>query len=168
VENWLASVSEEPEQPPRVEDVGIKASEEDDQVRDRPPSERIAMEEDDQVYDGPSFLDKVMEEHYPNIAKHEDFLRGTRSFKLLIRDAMLALLPIELRQALRSIPKEQISVSHKQDISISNAMKAWIEDNTQARWNWWPLEPRKRNLGEGKSRMFWQCVSPKRLDAGVN
>ncbi|KAH7108978.1 hypothetical protein EDB81DRAFT_673156 [Dactylonectria macrodidyma] len=75
----------------------------------------------------------------------------------LRKDFMLMFLPSDLRHVLLSIPRKYVWVSLEQDLSFSNRVKAWVEDNTQLRWNWWPLKPRKRLLQHGESRVFWQC-----------
>lgn len=103
--------------------------------------------------------DDSMTEEFPYISELEMFLRRARSFQALLKDFMLMFLPNDLRHVLLSIPKEQIWVSREQDVSLANGLKAWVEDSTKVRWNWWPFEARKRMLCEGESRMFWQCVS---------
>ena len=81
------------------------------------------------------------------------------------RSRMLKLLPLDLRQVLHSIPKEHIRVSYDQDLSITNRIKGWIEDHTQVKWNWWPLEPRKRMLLDDEARISWNCVSHVHISA---
>jgi hypothetical protein len=103
------------------------------------------------------------EDKFPYISGMENFLRESKSFEILLRDFMLLFLPTELKHVLLSIPKKHIWFSQEQDLSLANRLKAWVEDSTQVRWNWWPLEPRKRMLQEGESRMFWRCVSPKKF-----
>jgi hypothetical protein len=110
-----------------------------------------------------STTDDSSEEEFPHISKLEKFLCRTRSFQLLLKDCMLLFLPFQTRHLLSSIPKECIWVSSEQDLSISNRVKAWVEDFTQVRWNWLPLESRKRRLRPGESRIFWRCVSPTSL-----
>jgi hypothetical protein len=100
-------------------------------------------------------------DEFPYISGMENFLRGSRSFQILLKDFMLMFLPAELRHVLLSIPKRHIWVSQEQDLSLPNRLKAWVEDSTQVRWRWWPLKSRKRMLQEGESRMFWRCVSSK-------
>jgi hypothetical protein len=112
--------------------------------------------------------DDSWEDMFPYIAQLENFLRETRSFQILLRDFRLMILPIELRQVLLSIPNQHIRVSREQDLSATNRLKAWVEENTQVKWNWWPLEPRKRMLQGDESRMFWQCVSAKLLTSRYN
>lgn len=112
--------------------------------------------------------DGSVKDKSPHISELKKFLRGTRSFQNLLKDCMLMFLPIELRHVLLSIPKKHVWVSGEQDLSVTNRLKAWVEDNTQVRWNWWPLESRKRLLQDGESRMFWQCVSLKIIKYGYN
>ena len=99
------------------------------------------------------------EDEFPNVSKLKTFLRGSRSFRLLLKDCMMMFLPFELRRVLLSISKKQIWLSSEQDSSILNRFKAWVEQATQARWIWWPFEPPKRVLSDNESRIFWRCVS---------
>ncbi|RYP58958.1 hypothetical protein DL771_011047 [Monosporascus sp. 5C6A] len=68
---------------------------------------------------------------FPHISDLKVFLRQSNSFRTLQKDFILMLLPAELRHVLLSIPKESISVSQEQDLSLPNRLKAWVEDNTQ-------------------------------------
>ncbi|KAJ5765481.1 hypothetical protein N7520_005040 [Penicillium odoratum] len=95
------------------------------------------------------------------ISEMKIFMRKARSFQVLLKDFMIMFLPSDLQCVLLSIPKNNIWVSQEQDLSLINRAKGWIEDQTQARWNWWPLKPRKRLLRDSESRMFWQCVNAK-------
>jgi hypothetical protein len=106
-----------------------------------------------------SDLDNSVEDKTPPFAlKLRSFLLNSRSFRYLRRDFMLMSLPLEIKHVLTSVPKEHIQLSIQQDFSFSNRLKAYIEDRTQVRWNWWPFEQRKRMLQGGESRMYWQCV----------
>ncbi|KAI9658357.1 MAG: hypothetical protein M1821_002490 [Bathelium mastoideum] len=95
-----------------------------------------------------------------HIFELENFLQGTRSFQILLKNCMMMFLPMELRHVILSIPREHIWISSEQDLSATNMIKAWVEDNTQMKWNWWPMEPRKRALQDDETRIFWRCVSP--------
>ncbi|KAF2650593.1 hypothetical protein K491DRAFT_761638 [Lophiostoma macrostomum CBS 122681] len=97
-------------------------------------------------------------DRFPYITELEDFLRGARSFEILLRDFMLMFLPTELRHVLLSIPKSQIRLSRKPDSSMVNRIQTWIEDVTQVQWNWYPLESSTRKLQEGESRLYWRCT----------
>ncbi|KAJ5641663.1 hypothetical protein N7490_005663 [Penicillium lividum] len=96
---------------------------------------------------------------FPYISEMKTFMRKARSFQVLLKDLMIMFFPSDLRGVLLSIPKKNIWVSQEQDLSLLNRVKGWIEDQTQARWNWWPLKPSKRLLKDSESRMFWKCVS---------
>ncbi|KAI9677239.1 MAG: hypothetical protein M1822_008188 [Bathelium mastoideum] len=102
-----------------------------------------------------------------HISELGNFLQGTRSFQILLKDCMMMFLPMELRHVISSIPREHIWISSEQDLSATNVIKAWVEDNTQVKWNWWPLEPRKRVLQDDETRIFWRCVSPNFPFTGV-
>ncbi|KAL9068418.1 MAG: hypothetical protein Q9157_006508 [Trypethelium eluteriae] len=97
------------------------------------------------------------EEDFPDASELSTILRGTRAFQLLLKDCMMMLLPPELRRVLLSISKEQIWVASEQDPSISNKLKAWVEQSTRMRWDWWPFEPTKRILSGNEFRIFWRC-----------
>lgn len=78
------------------------------------------------------------------------FLSTSRSFQILQRDLMVLFLPVNLRHVLNSEPKGDIWLSNAQDVSLSNKAKAWIEDHTRVKWDWWPLNPRKRTLQDNE------------------
>lgn len=99
------------------------------------------------------------DDEFPLISEAEVFLRGSTSFRRLQKELMLVFMPRTLRHVLLSIPRQQIWVSHEQDLTLSNRTKAWIEATTLLKWNWWPLSPRRRTLRHGEARVFWRCVS---------
>ena len=132
LENWLASVSDTPTNLPE-DHFDIHSSSDDS----------AELESQDE---------------FPFTSELKRFLEESESFKSLLRDFMLWLLPADLRQVLLSIPRSHIWVSQEQDISLMNLAKAWVEDNTKVKWNWWPLEARKRTLCDHESRLFWRCV----------
>lgn len=131
LENWLANVSAAPADLP----------------------EQKLDPEDSDEYPEPETQDE-----FPFTSELKQFLQQSKSFESLLRDFMLWLLPADLRQVLLSIPKSHIWVSQEQDDSMTNNVKAWVEDSTGVRWNWWPLEARKRTLWDGEVRLFWRCV----------
>jgi hypothetical protein len=134
VETWLAHTSDEPTDLQWVEreivDDGLSESDSNDDLQ----------------------------AGFPYIDELTAFLKTARSFEILLRDFTLMFLPNAIRLVLLGIPKRHIRISRKQDITVMNTLKAWVEDSTQVRWNWWPLEPRKRWLRHGESRLYWQCV----------
>lgn len=67
-------------------------------------------------------------------------------------------LPESVLQVLKSLPLHDIWISQDQYGSLSNGIKAWVEDTTKVEWDWWPLQQRRRLLRPGESRMFWNCV----------
>lgn len=95
--------------------------------------------------------DDGSDDPYPHTSKLEKFLRETKSYQILLNHFRLMFLPTELRNVFLSIRKEYITVSQEQNHSLANRAKAWVEDNTQVPWNWWPLERRKRMLHEGEA-----------------
>lgn len=98
------------------------------------------------------------QDDFPFTSGLKQFLGESESFKSLIRDFMLWLLPVELQEVLLSIPRDRIWESQDQDLTLANLAKAWVEDKTGVSWNWWPLEARKRALRGHEIRLFWLCV----------
>ncbi|KAJ4159125.1 uncharacterized protein LMH87_008039 [Akanthomyces muscarius] len=98
------------------------------------------------------------ENDFPFISEVEVFLRESMSFRRLQKEFMLIFMPRTLRHVLLSIPRKYIWVSQEQDLSLSNRAKAWIEDVTLLKWNWWPFCPRKRLLRHSEARVFWRCT----------
>ncbi|KAK8033512.1 hypothetical protein PG991_002910 [Apiospora marii] len=96
---------------------------------------------------------------FPQIANYKTYLRESNAMKGLQRELMLMFLPIEVRDVLSTVPNKDIWISRDQDLSVCNGAKAWVEDKTRLRWNWWPLAPRKRPLLPNEARMGWKCVS---------
>lgn len=133
LERWLTSVSETPIDPPEYNYEALDP-------RDDSSTESDAYDE------------------YPFTSELRRFLLESKSFGSLLRDTMLWLLPAELRKVLLSISRNDIWISTRQEVSLVNSVKAWLEDNTRARWNWWPLEARKRTLNDDEVRLFWHCV----------
>lgn len=103
-------------------------------------------------------LTSSSDDDFPYISDLRAFLCKSKSFQLLQTDLILVCLPADIRHVLLSIPKHSIWISQKQETSLMNKFKSWVEDRSQVPWNWWPLEPRKVILQDGESRMFWRCV----------
>jgi tetratricopeptide (TPR) repeat protein len=102
-----------------------------------------------------------------NIEEMKGFLSNSTSFKLLIRDFRLLLLPISLQQVITSIPKSRIWLTPDNDLSFCNKVKGSIEDYTTVEWNWWPLRPRMRLLQPNQTRLHWLCVSSSSILATI-
>ncbi|KAF4126272.1 hypothetical protein GMORB2_0008 [Geosmithia morbida] len=79
-------------------------------------------------------------------------------FRRLRQDVWLISLPRDVRHVLVSIHEDSIWVSREQDVSVTNGMKAWVEDSTGIKWNRWPLKRRKRMLQDGETRVLWKCT----------
>ncbi|KAF7540972.1 hypothetical protein G7054_g906 [Neopestalotiopsis clavispora] len=95
---------------------------------------------------------------FPQIEVMKAYLQGTKAFNTLLVDFMALFLPKELRLIIGTIPIERIWISRDQDLSVANLAKAWVEDQTRVRWNWWPMQRRKRMLHNGEVRMFWRSA----------
>jgi hypothetical protein len=100
-----------------------------------------------------------VKDEFPFTSELRTFLQQSRSFRKLRKEFMLVFLPPNLRHLLLSIPRKHIWISQDQDLSLSNQLKAWVEDHTHVRWLWWPLSARKRMLRPDEARVFWRCVS---------
>lgn len=140
VETWLASVGRESEL-----DEGIECQDTYDDNSSSGSDEE--------------FHENLHQDEFPFTQRMKVFVRQSRAFRKLQRDLTLIFLPLEIRQVLQSTPRKGIWISQEQDISLLNRLKGWAEDRTLVRWNWWPLQPRKRLLKHGEARLFWQCVS---------
>ena len=71
-------------------------------------------------------------------------------------------LPSDLQYLSRDIistPNNRIWFSTKEDLSLSNRCKAFLEHSSEEPWCWWPLRPRMRLLQNDETRMHWLCVS---------
>jgi hypothetical protein len=60
---------------------------------------------------------------------------------------------------LQHVQPNQVSITYKEDISLTDHVKGWIEDRTCEEWEWWPLRPRLRALSPYEARLRWPCVS---------
>ena len=72
----------------------------------------------------------------------------------LIRDVIIA-----LSRELSWMPTHLIQFYTSERLSVSNYLKACVEDNTGEICDWWPLQPRKHPLKAGYIRVKWQTVS---------
>ena len=98
----------------------------------------------------------------PNLKGNEDlkeFLLNSEAFKALLVATQFALLPRPVQSVLRAVPQDRIWLSRRQNRSWINYAKGAVEDFTQLPWNWWPLNPRMRELQGDEERLFWYCVS---------
>lgn len=60
---------------------------------------------------------------------------------------------------LQHIPPSDISIILEKTWTMINNIKGKWENFTAETWDWWPLEPYKRPLLNGESRLEWRCVS---------
>jgi hypothetical protein len=91
----------------------------------------------------------------------KEFMAQDGSYQSFSIESQLSLLPAALSSLTRiimSIPNDRIWFSARDDLSISNKVKALIEDCTEENWNWWPLQARMRALQDNQTRVHWQCV----------
>ncbi|ODA79810.1 hypothetical protein RJ55_05406 [Drechmeria coniospora] len=102
--------------------------------------------------------DELEGDEFPHTSELRRFLRNSQSFQEVLGDFLSMFLPADVGDVLLSIPKGNVWLSREQPRSMINRMKVWVEDKTQVTWNWWPLEPSKRELRKGECRIFWQCT----------
>ena len=99
---------------------------------------------------------ETKENFMTRVTEMENFFRNSRSFEVLLDGFRELLIPQSLRDIL---PAASVEISTKEDKSISNQMKSFVEDFTMLDWNWWPLTPRMRALKTNEKRLIWKCVS---------
>ncbi|KAI4703158.1 hypothetical protein J4E81_002035 [Alternaria sp. BMP 2799] len=90
------------------------------------------------------------------LSREGDDLKCPAPYDNLNRDLALLILREPLRQLLPSIPKRAIDLSSRNDTSLSNKTKAFLEDHTMAEWDWWPLAPRVPDIAYGECRLQWE------------
>jgi tetratricopeptide (TPR) repeat protein len=133
-------------------------------------NDAIRLEKQDtdigQKQDEGAFLDRGLEselesedDDLPNLTRMKEFFRESEPFQVLLNDLRIQLLPHSLRDIVQTASHGSLSLSNQHNNSLSNRMKAFTEDFTMLEWNWWPLEPRMRNLNSNETRLFWHCVS---------
>ncbi|KAK3171634.1 hypothetical protein OEA41_003718 [Lepraria neglecta] len=54
-----------------------------------------------------------------------------------------------------------IHICDGEEYTIANSMKGYIEDVTAESWDWWPFEPRYRQLKPSDVRVKWSCAKQK-------
>jgi WD40 repeat protein len=89
----------------------------------------------------------------------EDTIRKSKPFHILLNDLRMQLLPQSLKEMMQTASYASVSLSEQNNNSLINRFKAFVEDFTRLEWNWWPLEPRIRNMSPNETRLFWRCVS---------
>ena len=121
----------------------------------------IGQEQDEGVFPDRGLESELESEDddLPNLTRMKEFFRESEPFQTLLNDLRMKLLPQSLRDVMQTAPHDSLLLSNLHDDSLSNRMKAFIEDFTMLEWNWWPLEPRKRKLSSNELRLFWHCVS---------
>ncbi len=98
----------------------------------------------------------------PSIAEMRNIVSKGNAFKNLKTGLRVLLLPPNIRPLSRimmTIPSDRLWFSSKEDLSLSNKIKALMEEFSEERWCWWPLRSRMRLLRNEETRMHWRCVS---------
>jgi len=90
------------------------------------------------------------------LSREGDDLKCPAPYDKLNRDLALLICRDPLRQLLSSVPKRAIDLSERNDTSLSNKTKAFLEDYTMAEWDWWPLAPRVPDIAYGECRLHWK------------
>lgn len=93
---------------------------------------------------------------FVNIDGAEKFLQQGSSFRNLVLDIRLLMLPHHLRQIVETSPKSSLQLIEHNDTSWINNTKAFLESYTGYIWDWWPLAPRIPNLGVGEQHLQWK------------
>jgi tetratricopeptide (TPR) repeat protein len=127
---------------------------------DHPPEIEGALPTDDN-YEGvvTESESETEYENLPNLARLKEFFRESEPFQVLLNDLRIQLLPLSLKDIIQTVPHGSVWLSDQDNHSLSNRMKAFVEDFTVLEWNWWPFEPRMEKLGSNEMRLFWHCVS---------
>jgi tetratricopeptide (TPR) repeat protein len=104
-------------------------------------------------------------DYLPTLTRMTEFFRGLNPFQVLLNDLRIQTLPHSLKDIIQTAPHGSLWLTDQDNNSLSNRMKAFVEDFTVLEWNWWPFEPRMKNLNSNEIRLFWHCVSrqPTRL-----
>ncbi|KAI4929398.1 uncharacterized protein J4E92_005062 [Alternaria infectoria] len=92
------------------------------------------------------------------LSREGDDLKCPAPYDNLNRDLALLICRDPLRQLLSSVPKRAIDLSERNDTSLSNKTKAFLEDYTMAEWDWWPLAPRVPDIAYGECRLHWKIT----------
>ena len=101
------------------------------------------------------------EEEFKKLRELEDFLQRSPALPSMTYDLSRFLLPaslIELSGRMVSVPSSDISFSETGSTSWGDAIKRFCENITAETWDWHPLLPPKRGLGEHEARVCWNCV----------
>ena len=109
--------------------------------------------------------DNDLDDKLPEVSQVKDFMFTSVAF-LALRATAWQLVDRSLQLKLRRLaaeieccPATPIDVSYEAIETISNRVKAVIEDLTRVSWDWWPLKPRTRHIPAGYARIRWYCVS---------
>jgi tetratricopeptide (TPR) repeat protein len=129
-----------------------------------PPEKRGKLPTD--YNDEDMFSDRGLEseseseyDYLPTLTRITEFFRGSNPFQVLLNDLGIQILPYPLRDIMQAAPHGSLWLSHQDNNSFFNRVKAFVEDFTVLEWNWWPFEPRMKNLNSSEMRLFWHCVS---------
>ncbi|KAJ3529870.1 hypothetical protein NM208_g9566 [Fusarium decemcellulare] len=102
----------------------------------------------------------------PSIHAVEEFL-ANEAVQFALAHLDLSVLPDQLRQVMQLASWDSIQFSTEINLSTSDKIKSFLEDQTGSSWNWWPLKPLKRAIQEGHIRMDWQCHCGKHFSNDV-
>jgi len=83
-------------------------------------------------------------------------LESLTPLDLISRELALSTLRRPLHQLLSQIPKGGMELSSRNDMSLVNTIKAFIEDRTMVEWDWWPLASRIPDVAPGECRLQWK------------
>ncbi|KAI4681405.1 uncharacterized protein J4E84_007641 [Alternaria hordeiaustralica] len=123
--------------------------------------EHTDSEADSQVDDGDE-LERVnvtaVMSNLADLERVQRCLHESKAFQGLALCLSLSALPKTLKQILETTPTSSIQLRGN-DKSLSNTIKAYIEDRSKIGWDWWPLQPRIPNVMEDCQRLLGWEVS---------
>ncbi|KAB2098707.1 hypothetical protein AG0111_0g13061 [Alternaria gaisen] len=103
------------------------------------------------------------DEDLRDMAELKKFFRQSNSFQMLLNELRMQLLPQSLRGIMRTALCNSLSLSKRNNNSLANRMKVFVEDFTMLEWNWWPLKSRMGDMSSIEMRLLWLCTCGTRL-----
>lgn len=66
---------------------------------------------------------------------------------------------ISIRQTLMAVRENDIEFCFPNSGSWFDRLRSYVERNSAAKWDWWPLSPPRSALADDHCRIMWRCVS---------
>ena len=128
---------------------------------DRDPVIQSYMESDEKLGGERQSYKTTRLDNDVTVASLRVFFDRIRICRFLPVNFGLLLVPKPARQILTSFPPHRVWLTLVDRNHFSNKIKAYVEDSTEAPWDWWPLRPTERPLQLRQARMQWTCVRKK-------